>query len=271
MPRKSKGGAFAYVQQFDYPLSPCYNPSGNKPIPKLGWHSGGASCDAEPSVSAMGVIDSPLNKEPTSSELAWSKRYECPTGLNKMIGGNNMNKLSQEFRQGYLKNVKQLIEKNLPQAKDIFQEKVVNKIMKSTNKSPKIFKIKALQKGQPHEVTIIHTPEVVKKQFIVVVQPPSGQISHSNHEDIQKVQNKLKNMQITNVSESSSNSKANVVTAPAPAQTIPTTPVNVTAPAPAPTVPPFVKNNSGKQNRKNFQPVMQPPPMGVPTKRNTIF
>jgi len=281
MPKKSKskGGAFAYTQQFDTPLSPCYNPSGNKQIPKLGWHSGGSSCDTEPSVSAMGIIDTPLNKEPSSSELAWSKRYECPTGLSKMTGGNNLNKLSQEFRQNYLKSVKQLIEKNLPQEKNIFQEKVVNKIMKSNNKSPKIFKIKALKQGQPHEVTIIHTPEVIKKQFIVVIQPPSGQISHSNHEDIQKVQNKLKNMQITNVSESSSNSKANIPSstpapAPAPAPAFNPTPAPSSAvpvSVNVPTVPPFVKNNSVKQNRQNFQPVMVPPQVVSSNKRNKFF
>jgi hypothetical protein len=35
-----KGGAtFGYVEQFNYPLSPCY-----KNTVKAGWHSGGSSC-----------------------------------------------------------------------------------------------------------------------------------------------------------------------------------------------------------------------------------
>ena len=49
MPTKSKsskngGGTFGYVEQFNYPLSPCY-----KNQAKAGWHSGGnGSCSRKP-------------------------------------------------------------------------------------------------------------------------------------------------------------------------------------------------------------------------------
>ena len=49
MPTKSKssktgGGNFGYVEQFNYPLSPCYNNQ-----VKAGWHSGGdGSCSKKP-------------------------------------------------------------------------------------------------------------------------------------------------------------------------------------------------------------------------------
>ena len=36
---KSGGATFGYVEQFNYPLSPCY-----KNTVKAGWHSGGGSC-----------------------------------------------------------------------------------------------------------------------------------------------------------------------------------------------------------------------------------
>jgi len=42
MPKKG-GGTFGYVEQFNYPLSPCYNEQKNQV--KAGWHSGGkGSC-----------------------------------------------------------------------------------------------------------------------------------------------------------------------------------------------------------------------------------
>ena len=51
MPTKSskKGGAtFGYVEQFNYPLSPCY-----KNTVKAGWHSGGDGSCAKKSVEGL--------------------------------------------------------------------------------------------------------------------------------------------------------------------------------------------------------------------------
>ena len=51
MPTKSKsskkgGATFGYVEQFNYPLSPCYNEQKNQV--KAGWHSGGnGSCSSK--------------------------------------------------------------------------------------------------------------------------------------------------------------------------------------------------------------------------------
>ena len=98
MPRNSKksGGSFAYTQQFNFPLSPCYKPLLKAPVPRLGWHAGGAgagqTCDAMKTVAEMGVIDKPLTNKLTASETAWDRRYTCPgsdlsTQLNLMKGG----------------------------------------------------------------------------------------------------------------------------------------------------------------------------------------
>ncbi len=107
MPRKSSrksGGAFAYVDQFDYPLSPCYKPNNKAPIPKLGWHAGGASsdatCDKMVTVAEMGIKDTPLTKVPSPSELAWDNRYRLPKGdLPIQNGGKKkmLDKLNKEF------------------------------------------------------------------------------------------------------------------------------------------------------------------------------
>jgi hypothetical protein len=51
-----KGGAtFAYAEQFNYPLSPCY-----KNQVKAGWHSGGDGSCAKKSVEGM-AFDSNMN------------------------------------------------------------------------------------------------------------------------------------------------------------------------------------------------------------------
>jgi len=110
MPKKSsnkKGGAFAYVKQFDYPLSPCYKPQNKAPIPKLGWHAGGASCDSQPTVAKMGIIDTPLDKMPTASEVAWNNRYTDPKKSPNMQGGAKqkiLQKLNKELNSNKQSN-----------------------------------------------------------------------------------------------------------------------------------------------------------------------
>jgi len=77
MPRKSskKGGAFAYTDQFNYPLSPCYK-NGKVEIPKVGWHAGGAE-------QKQMFSDTPSEKE-------LSKSFTCEAGLNKFVGGGRI-------------------------------------------------------------------------------------------------------------------------------------------------------------------------------------
>ena len=60
MPTKSKtykigGSNFGYVEQFNYPLSPCY-----KNTVKAGWHSGGGSCGRRPVEPLTNEVDSEM-------------------------------------------------------------------------------------------------------------------------------------------------------------------------------------------------------------------
>jgi hypothetical protein len=60
MPTKSKtykigGSNFGYVEQFNYPLSPCY-----KNTVKAGWHSGGGSCGRRPVETLTNEVDSEM-------------------------------------------------------------------------------------------------------------------------------------------------------------------------------------------------------------------
>jgi len=74
-------GRAAYTKLFDYPLSPCYKPEGKPEIFKEGWHAGGGAakfgCNTEPTVAQMGVYDQPLNPDPNASQVAWKSRYTC--------------------------------------------------------------------------------------------------------------------------------------------------------------------------------------------------
>jgi hypothetical protein len=77
MPRKTKkGGAFAYTDQFNYPLSPCYRPNGKDEIPKMGWHAGGSE-------QKQMFSDTPSEKE-------LSQKYLCEPELHKIAGGSKV-------------------------------------------------------------------------------------------------------------------------------------------------------------------------------------
>ena len=52
MPKKG-GGTFGYVEQFNYPLSPCYNEQKNQV--KAGWHSGGNGSCSKKIVENMSI------------------------------------------------------------------------------------------------------------------------------------------------------------------------------------------------------------------------
>ena len=96
---KRGGSKMGYTEQFNL-LSPCYKdgeqPEGfhmggvkakptkkGKPTKKAtkakktkSKQRGGSSCGASPSVSEMGVVDTPASLEPTKSELAWDNRMK---------------------------------------------------------------------------------------------------------------------------------------------------------------------------------------------------
>ena len=57
MPKKG-GGTFGYVEQFNYPLSPCYNDQKNQV--KAGWHSGGNGSCLKKTVEGM-TMDSEMD------------------------------------------------------------------------------------------------------------------------------------------------------------------------------------------------------------------
>ena len=98
---KKSGGSFAYTSQFTNTLSPCYNPTGQKEIPKLGWHAGGANvkCDNEPTVAEMGVIDKPCSSTPSSSEIAWDVRYTFPKGNTIVQDGGSTKKILSKLQK----------------------------------------------------------------------------------------------------------------------------------------------------------------------------
>ena len=52
---KIGGSNFGYVEQFNYPLSPCY-----KNTVKAGWHSGGGSCGRRPVEPLTNEVDSEM-------------------------------------------------------------------------------------------------------------------------------------------------------------------------------------------------------------------
>jgi len=115
MPTKSKtskkgGSSFGYVEQFNYPLSSCYNSQKNQV--KAGWHSGGAGID---------------QTNTDSSEFAWGNRYSnkemnggkilpngTSNGMNNISGTNSgmknmsdmMNNTSRMNNTNTPKNVK---------------------------------------------------------------------------------------------------------------------------------------------------------------------
>lgn len=93
--KKSGGATFGYVDQFNFPLSPCYKPPGQPEIPRKGWHAGGAACDNQPTVSEMGIVDKPACNEPSASELAWPNRYSCPKADLRVQNGGSKKILSK--------------------------------------------------------------------------------------------------------------------------------------------------------------------------------
>jgi len=112
MPRKSskKGGAFAYAEQYNFPLSPCYKPLDKAQVPRLGWHAGGGSntCLDIKSVSDMGIVDKPFCSKPSASEIAWVNRFTDP-GRNVIQDGGAkrkiFNKLNTYFNSSKKSNL----------------------------------------------------------------------------------------------------------------------------------------------------------------------
>jgi len=176
MPRKSNksGGAFAYVQQFPYTISPCYNPTGKQPIPKLGWHAGGAppqnpelKCDYEPSVAKMGIIDKPLTDKLSPSEIAWDNRYSCPKGTLKMQGGSSkiLEKLSSQLQ----------------------------------SKKSQAFSIQALKGGKEKTINVVSSED---KYHVSITDKESNSSSYFESKSAEQVAGKLKQYQFLKMNKS---------------------------------------------------------------------
>jgi len=170
MPTKSskkKGGAFAYEKQFDFPLSPCYKPKGQPEIPRLGWHAGGgASCDAEPTVSQMGVIDKPLNNLPSASELAWDNRYTQPKMLR---GGDNTNSnIIKKFNETFTS---------------------INDVQ--------ALRINANKGDEKYKMVIIYNPKFDKKYVLSIASKNSNSLINTNNRN--EVIGKIKNYNLVSM------------------------------------------------------------------------
>ena len=98
-----KGGAtFGYVEQFNYPLSPCY-----KNQAKAGWHSGGDGSCAKKAVEGLtldneisggGFFDWLMGKEDkkksTSSSTSSKKKKSKSSGATSSTSGKKKKKSS---------------------------------------------------------------------------------------------------------------------------------------------------------------------------------
>ena len=184
MPKKSKsksGGAFAYAKLFDYPLSPCYNPTGNKPIPKLGWHAGGAAdgatCDSEPTVLEMGVIDRPYSNQPSPSEIAWPNRYSCP--------GNKMTIQGLETPEPKVADVKVEVKADMKGGSKILQ-KIESQLQ---NKQKSAFSVNALKGGKEKVLNVVNTGS----QFVLsITDKQSNSSSYFESKSQKKILEQLK-------------------------------------------------------------------------------
>jgi len=206
MPRKSvkKGGAFAYADQFNFPLSPCYKPKGQPEIPRAGWHAGGGApgCDAEPSVSQMGIVDKPLCKELTGSEQAWDNRYGPMKGGDNNESGNNNNN----------NNMKKLNESfSMSNNKQNFLAELQKHVSENTEKKPMVFSLKGDKNGNEHKITVIYNPESADKKFLMVVNKNNNNTTFCERNSINAIINKVKDYKITKLTKSRSNNVNNSV------------------------------------------------------------
>ena len=169
---KRGGSRMGYAEQFNL-LSPCYK-DGEQPA---GWHmggvkatkkgkpikkatkakklsmtkkdksskqKGGSSCYASPSVSEMGVVDTPASLEPTKSELAWDNRMKGgdPNGSNstKTNQLNNvstyLNKLKDVVFDKDMTGFAIVVERTAEHASNSKQDKYKIKVIKTKNNTP---------------------------------------------------------------------------------------------------------------------------------------
>ena len=84
---KTGGATFGYVEQFNYPLSPCY-----KNQAKAGWHSGGdSSCSKKPvegltsenEISGGGFFDWIMGKEDKKKTTSTSSKKKKSSTSSK--------------------------------------------------------------------------------------------------------------------------------------------------------------------------------------------
>ena len=103
MPTKSKsskkgGATFGYVEQFNYPLSPCY-----KNQAKAGWHSGGdGSCAKKPiegltsenEINGGGLFDWIMRKENKKKTTGTSSKKKKTTSSSSATSDKKKKKSS---------------------------------------------------------------------------------------------------------------------------------------------------------------------------------
>ena len=229
MPKKSskKGGAFAYVDQFDYPLSPCYKPEGKPQIPKLGWHAGG-SCLDNKTVAQMGIIDKPACSQPSASEVAWVNRYtkmaggEAPTTLlGELLNAPN-NKPKNNQNNNNKKNNKKpqvafLSEQITTNSVETQNTSVINKLkqkIEANQNKNAVFSINANKNGENYKISVFYTPSGNKK-FQITIQPSkkvtnnnnarnqlnNQQYESFNYNSVNGIANRIKNFQLKNISQ----------------------------------------------------------------------
>ena len=258
MPKRSnkKGGAFEYAKMFDFPLSPCYKPTGKPEIPRAGWHAGGgAACDAEPSVAKMGIVDKPACSNPTASELAWDNRYTEP----KMSGGdnnnnNNSNKNNKSNNNKNNNNSKKNTgnanananatvkpaEEMMPVGESIaptgntvaaananFIGNLRKNINANTGEKTAVFTLNANKDGVKTKIIVIHNPKTTDKKFVVVVSANKNNgNAYFERNTLNSVVNKIKNYAITKLTRTRSNDANVNQTVTETAETVTEAPAN---------------------------------------------
>ena len=227
MPKKStkKGGAFAYVDQFDYPLSPCYKPEGKPPITKAGWHAGG-SCIDNKTVAQMGVVDKPACTDPSASETAWLNRYNKMWGGENNGNGNGNGMINNANVNG--KNNKQPQVSFLSEQMNVSEmqnNSVVNKLKEKINANKNanaVFFLNANKNGENFKISVFYTPQGEKK-FKLTIEPTkkannnnnarnqlNAMINESfNYNTVNGVVNRIKNFNLKNVTKRNNMNSSN--------------------------------------------------------------
>ena len=168
--KSKKGGAFEYAKMFDQPLSPCYQQNG-KSIFKAGWHSGGSkmTCNSQPSVSEMGIKNTPLNNQPSPSLVAWDSRYSC----GKMAGGSTLN--------------------NFLEKETIGNKKVFNKLKEIINENAKskTLILKGSKNNDKFTLTVFYQKNNEKPFKLTIQKNNETDVNSNDYKNINTLKNRL--------------------------------------------------------------------------------